>query len=356
MEGPLSIHGNAYELMKLLPNGEQVFDVIRRYERLLARERREGHEPGDALAFIAPFLIHHALSSDDIGDQAKNAVIVPGAQELIASLSGWQVFCITTSYEQYARRIMDRVGIAPENLACTVFPIERYGRSLQEEDHQIVADAERDILAIQDGDDGTIASRLDRFYGRELPPTSLGPALREVKPMGGTRKLAALQRFAAAQGQSVDRAVVVGDSVTDAVMLHAVNTAGGLAVAYNADERSLPSATVGLASAHLSDLKAVLDAWREGGRERVEKLVREKEKLGGAGDRENLHWLPGRSDVQAVLQTHQRVRRTVLQQAGKAHWSGRGCPHISPGSPPKRSATRVQPPYTAGNAPSRRPG
>lgn len=317
MEGPLSIHGNAYELMKLLPSGEQVFDVIRRYDRLLAQECREGHEPGDALAFIVPFLIHHGLSSDDIGDQAKNATIVAGARELVASLAGWQVFCITTSYEQYASRIMDRVGIARENLASTTFPIDRYRRSLKKEDHHMVADAERDILAMQDGDDETIGSRLDRFYGRELPLTSLGPALREVRPMGGGRKLAALQRFAAAHGQSLERAVAVGDSVTDAVMLHAVNTAGGLAVAYNADERSLPCATVSLASTHLSDLKGVLDAWQEGGSDRVEKVVREKEKLGGAGDRENLHWLPERSDLQALLQTHHRIRRVVLQQAGK---------------------------------------
>jgi predicted HAD superfamily phosphohydrolase len=101
-------------------------------------------------------------------------------------------------------------------------------------------------------------------------------------------------------------------------MLHAVNTAGGLAVAYNADERSLPCATVGLASTHLSDLKAVIDAWQEGGRDGVEKVVREKEKLGGEGDRDNLNWIPDQSDVQAVLDTHQRIRRVVLQQAGKA--------------------------------------
>jgi len=317
MEGPLSIHGNAREVMKLLPSGEQVFEVIVRYERLLARERREGHEPGDALAFIVPFLIHHGLSSDDIGDQAKNATIVAGARELIASLTGWHVFCITTSYEQYASRIMERVGIARANLASTAFPIDRYRRSLKKGDHQVVAEAERDILTMQDADDETVGSRLDRFYLRELPLTGLGPALQEVRPVGGTRKLAALQRFAAAHGQSLDRAVAVGDSVTDAVMLHAVNTAGGLAVAYNADEWSLPCATVSLASTHLTDLKAVLDAWQEGGRDRAERVVSEKETLGGAGDTENLHWLPDRSDLQPLLDTHRRIRRVVLEQAGK---------------------------------------
>jgi len=32
MEGPLSIQDNAYELMKLFPDGGQVFEVISRYD------------------------------------------------------------------------------------------------------------------------------------------------------------------------------------------------------------------------------------------------------------------------------------------------------------------------------------
>jgi predicted HAD superfamily phosphohydrolase len=33
MEGPLSIHDNTRALMKLIPNGNSILDVIRRYDR-----------------------------------------------------------------------------------------------------------------------------------------------------------------------------------------------------------------------------------------------------------------------------------------------------------------------------------
>jgi len=73
MEGPLSIQDNAYELMKLFPNGGQVFEVISRYDDLLAIEEREGYEPGDTLALIVPFLVHHGITDEDISGLTEGA-------------------------------------------------------------------------------------------------------------------------------------------------------------------------------------------------------------------------------------------------------------------------------------------
>ena len=50
LEGPLSPHDNAYELMKLFPNGDKIFEVISRYDDLLTLEEREDYEPGDIVA------------------------------------------------------------------------------------------------------------------------------------------------------------------------------------------------------------------------------------------------------------------------------------------------------------------
>lgn len=317
MEGPLSVQDNAYELMKLFPDGGKVFEVISRYDDLLALEGREGYEPGDTLALIVPFLVCHSLSLRDIEGLADRAFIVDGARELINSLKDWHVFCISTSYEQYASRIVRRVGIAQENVACTRFDVKRYQSLAKEGDLAIVRDIEREILTIKLGDDESMKKRLDHFFWVELPRTSLGLALEEVKPMGGRRKAGALQRFVQAYGGSLERTVAVGDSITDASMLEAVNNAGGLAIAFNANEYCLPYATIGLASTNIGDLRTALDAWEQGGRETVETIIREKEKGGGKGDRENFHWLEGRSDLKEPLEIHKRTRRIVRQEAGK---------------------------------------
>ncbi|MBA7618193.1 hypothetical protein ES703_25514 [subsurface metagenome] len=317
LEGPLSSQDNAYELMKLFPLGDRIFEVISRYDDLLALEGREDYEPGDTLALVVPFLICHHISEEDITGLAQRATLVDGAAELIADLSSsdWKVFCISTSYEQYALRIAHRVGISSDNLACTRFSLGRYLSQAKEEDLTKVEEIEQEILAMKPGDDESMKKRLDRFFWKELPKTSLGIALREVKPMGGRRKVEALNGFARAYGQSLERVVVVGDSITDARMLEAVDAVGGLAVAFNANEYALPYATIGLASTNLGDLKLALEAWAEGGRDAVKRVVRGR--AGGGPDRENFHWLAGGSDLEEPLKIHKRIRRLVREEAGK---------------------------------------
>ena len=105
--------------------------------------------------------------------------------------------------------------------------------------------------------------------------------------------------------------------LTDAKMLEAVNRAGGLAIAFNANEYALPHATLGLASTHLSDLGVVLKAWEEGGREAVEQIVKAREKAVANSDRENFHWLAGRKNLEEPLKIHKRIRRLVREEAGK---------------------------------------
>jgi len=48
----------------------------------------------------------------------------------------------------------------------------------------------------------------------------------------------------------------------------------------------------------------------------VEKRVREKEKIGGTGDRGHFHWLSGSQDIDKVIEVHKRIRRLVREEAG----------------------------------------
>ena len=47
LEGPLSPQDNAYELMKLFPNGDKIFEVISSYGDLLTLEEKEDYELGE---------------------------------------------------------------------------------------------------------------------------------------------------------------------------------------------------------------------------------------------------------------------------------------------------------------------
>ncbi len=320
LEGPLSPQDNAFELMKLFPNGDKIFEVISRYDDLLTLEGREDYEPGDTLALIVPFLVLHNISEANITTLATKASLTGGAAKLISQLqyNGWKVFCITTSYEQYATHITQKLGIYAHNLACTPFPLDKLRRALSEEDPRQLRQAEEDILTMRPiGDDDRIKRSLDNFFWEKLPSTNLGMAIKEVKPVGGRHKVAALNRFADTYTQPLSKWVVIGDSITDFRVLQAVEEAGGLAIAFNANEYALPYSTMSLASTLLSDLTEVLQAWQKGQRKAVEKIVKEKEKIGSTGDRGYFHWLSGRKNIDEVIEIHKRIRRLVREEASK---------------------------------------
>jgi len=310
MEGPLSIHDNMRALMKLIPDGSAIFDIVRRYDRQRTYEEEDNYDPGDDLAILAPFIIRHGITSDDIAKLADEAIIVNGAKELIESLSGWQVFCISTAYEQYAARITQRVGIPRANLECTLFPIERLKELATKEDNSRVAAFEKEVLDMKNADDKAIKKRFEDFFRVELPRTPFGNAVREIKPMGGRKKAAALRNFARLRGVFPEQCVVVGDSITDSRMLETVHLPGGLAVAYNGNEHALAYATVGLASADIRDLKPALDAWAQGGRESVKRFVTLQK---GSS---KFQWLADIDSLEEPLRIHSSVRQQVRRAAG----------------------------------------
>ncbi len=320
LEGPLAPQDNAYELMKLFPNGDKIFEVISRYDDLLTLEGKPGYEPGDTLALIAPFLAYHGIREEKIASMGQEAKLTSGASELISQLKsrGWHIFCISTSYEQYAFAITQRLGIPNENVRCTSFPLDQICHLLNKDDFALLERAEREFVTLTpQADDARIKRALDRFYWQELPRTSSGRIISQVKPVGGKRKIEALEGFATRTGKPLSWWIAVGDSITDFKMLQAVNKAGGLAVAFNANEYALPYSTMSLASVSLYDLWVVLETWEKGGRQAVEQIVKEKGKVGGKGDREHFHWLAEIKDITLPLEIHKRIRRLVREEAAK---------------------------------------
>jgi energy-converting hydrogenase A subunit R len=320
LEGPLAPQDNAYELMKLFPRGGKIFEVISRYDDLLTLEGRPDYEPGDTLALIAPFLAYHGIEEEQIAAMGQQAELTPGATELISKLKSrwWDVFCISTSYEQYAYPVTQRLGIPGENVACTSFPLAQIRQLLSQNEFALLEQTEHEMVNLKPfTDDNRIREYLDHFYGQKLPQTSSGGMIGQVKPVGGRRKVEALENFSTRMGKPLSGWVAVGDSITDFKMLQAANKAGGLAVAFNANEYALRYATMSLASVRLDDLWIALEPWEKGSRQTVERVVKEREEAGGRNNREYFHWLAEEKDITTPLEIHKRIRRLVREEAAK---------------------------------------
>ena len=317
LEGPLSPQDNAYEVMGLIPGGKEIFEVISRYDDLLTLEGRQDYEPGDTLKLIVPFLIHHGITEADIERVSRRARIVAGAKETIAHLRGnnWKVHIISTSYQQHAYNIAAQLGVAREDVACTRLELSRY-RGIS--GVELVAEVERVILEklYPRMRDEEIVATLDEFFFKKLPQTELGKVFNEVRVVGGSRKVEAMLRFLEKDGAQLSECAAIGDSITDFKMLREVSRGGGIAIAFNANEYSLPCCDIAVASEKLSAILPLLDAFAEGGRSAA------LEKAGSLedGQGEATYTLfPAESEtkLRRTLRIHSHFRALVRGEAAK---------------------------------------
>ena len=316
LEGPLTSQDAAFDLMGLVPGGHDVFRAISRYDDILALSGRPDYEPGDTLALIVPFLLRHRLGAADIERLAEDAPLINGAGEVMESLAvdGYQVCCITTTYEQYARRLTQRLDLPAERVACTAFPIEELRVRLRDADLAAVDRVEAALLEMDiEKHEERLRELLDSFYWQELPGTPLGEAVASVKPVGGKRKVRALGRFARDWQLDLARWAVVGDSITDNGMLTAVRIADGLAVVFNGNRYALECGNVGVASLSLAGVLPLVKAWEDGGLEGARQFISRETKAPEA-DGPHYHWLAG-AEIAQPVEVHARLRRMVRQAA-----------------------------------------
>ncbi|MHC1611098.1 MAG: HAD hydrolase family protein [Candidatus Methanospirareceae archaeon] len=282
LEGPLSPQDNAYEVMKLMgEEGAAIFEVISRYDDIISLEGRGGYEPGNTLALIVPFFLAHGITEEDIRGVSARAKIIEGAEYLFEKLQAedWDIYIISTSYEQHAYNIGHQLGVPEDHIICTKLDLAKMRSALPESAFAVLKDGEKDIIELHSDidteDTDRIVSRLDEFFLHQLP--ALGFDISSIRVIGGERKAEAIRGIAEEKGVALRDLIAVGDSITDFKMLSEVTAQDGIAVVFNGNEYAVPYANVGIASLDIRFLYLVCEAFERGGKGAVMDVVTEWE-------------------------------------------------------------------------------
>ncbi len=324
LEGPLSPQDNAYDVMGILvENGHRIFEVLSRYDDVLTLEGRKGYEPGDTLSLIIPLLLYHGITEADIKKVSQKAMIVEGVKETIAGLkkAGFDVFIISTSYQPHAYNVGSHVGVGLDHIYCTKLPLDEYIERFKDSDFSLIKDVEKKILSVEDEEQ--IHSILDNFYWHELPEGEFS-VIRDVKVTGGQRKVDAMKDAAKRAGAKLSDVIAVGDSITDFKMLREVRRGGGVAVAFNGNEYSVPYANIGLSSSDMRPLLQIAEAFSQGGKkeamERAEYLEKNPDKINikcGFAPRIQCLMDADKEAIRHIICTHKKARAFVRGAAAK---------------------------------------
>ena len=344
-EGPIVFKDLAADITEKTVPG--LFPVLSFYDDYLAEVGAKGYQAGDTLALIAPHLLAHDVTDEDVAREAKDAKVCLGVEEYIAGLKedGWTVRIISTAYSQLWELVGKHIGVPMEDIACTTLDLASLRKSFAANGvFDATRNAEKNILgliplanqAMKEVDQGKsvvevlgkdlrftpLLSVLDELYWRKLP--SIGyQTLEAVKVIGGKRKIEAAQKFARELGVGLSDVAYVGDSITDDALHARLSQENGLPIAINGNQYALRNARVAVATKDMRKLRPVLDAWQQGGFGEVQRFIRLngasflRDKK-GAPIAENLsgaHYdLVGPSDqvgFRRILDTHREYRRLV---------------------------------------------
>ena len=189
-EGPWVTADHAYEATRRgIPDGDRLFAGISEYDDYLSYIRRKnGYEPGDTLALIAPFLIAYDLDDAFLVRVARDhSNFIKGSLEAIKVLDrlGHPLRIISTSYCQYVYYTTKLAGILARNTRCTYFPIDKFAKTVAVKDKEFVKGKVKEIVSLPKlGISACTAEnafshqvleairRLDNFFWKELPETS----------------------------------------------------------------------------------------------------------------------------------------------------------------------------------------
>ena len=285
-EGLLALNDNAFEMCRdfIKPQGDRFFRQVSRYDDYLAKvAQKPGHQAGNTLQLILPFLKAHGLTNAQIEDHSrKTMALMPGAEDAFRFLHSRDLplFEISTSYRQFALAVGLKLGFEREHIFSAELDLDRYQRPAAEAEElqrfvseitaapDIELPAEAAAPADLPGSVQEAIATLDRIFWERLPAMEIGAILEEVHPIGGPEKAKAVTDSLAKTGLKLADTIYVGNGLTDVQAFEAVRAGGGLTISFNGDYPAVSAAEVVVVSDSawsIALLTAIMLSWGKEG-------------------------------------------------------------------------------------------
>ncbi len=288
-EGPISINDNAFELCEhFIPDGNKFFNQLSKYDDFLASViKRPNYKAGDTLRLILPFLKAVGVTNHKIDEFcSKNISLMPKASPTLRIINRFMpIFIISTSYSSYINTLCKSIGFDKKNTFCTRLDLDKYN-ILSSENQRILALIPEivnlptiEVISITEKldtlseDSKKTVKRLDEIFWEEIIYMEAGKLLNEVNPIGGPEKVRAVMASLDRTGNSLNRVMYVGDSITDVEALRLVREHGGLSISFNGNGYALESAEVACISYHSGIIAILAEIFSKKGRVGVLELV-----------------------------------------------------------------------------------
>jgi len=287
--GFLSKKDNARRLCsKYIRNGEHFFDVVSRYDDLVAYAlNRENSRVGSTLKMIIPFLKANGLTDHMAYEFCKEDLqLVPGADKALRYIFNLlPTFITSSSYEHHMMAVCDATGFPMNNVGCTQMSFDEIPISRQES--KTIREMSTRISNLQipktlytltnakslDDDDANIVTTLDEIFVDSLPKMEIDKAVKPITAIGANEKAYALLEIRRKTEIEFNSTVYVGGDITDFQAMDLVRDSSGLSISYNGSEYAVRGANVAVMSNNAIVVAVLTSEFYNEGIEAVYELI-----------------------------------------------------------------------------------
>jgi energy-converting hydrogenase A subunit R len=314
-EGPITKNDNAAELAEaFIPKGDTFFSTLSLYDDYLAEVLcKPGYKAGDTLRLILPFFKAFGLDNRSVMKfSRRNIQIVPDAGNILQKIMEIApAYIVSTSYSQYIMAVCDVLGFSFLNTYSTTLSLDEYDLSSTEK--AVIRDFHSKILDLPpfslegagelganlSGSDRETIAVLDEIFWHLMPQLGIYRLVRDVNPIGGFEKAAAIDRIVDRHGVTIKDICYVGDSITDVQAFRKVKAGGGLAISFNGNNWAVKEAEIAITAQTAFPIGWLADLFLTRGREALEDLLVAR---------------VFSENVDAISQISSRVRKTVRSE------------------------------------------
>jgi energy-converting hydrogenase A subunit R len=287
-EGPITNNENALELCsKLMPNGRDFFNVMRRYDQVLVDVvRRKDYKAGDALRLMLPFLRAYGLDDRQMEEMCRQDLkVMPGAAKTMRFVQEFMIpFIVSSTYEHYVAAVCETIDFPFESTVCTRVSLDEV--RMDDFERETLKKYAAEIAALpllevprktslesMPRENVAVIHRLDEIFWDEILDLHSHRYLDEVRTVGDMEKAAASADICKKAGMTLEECMYVGDGITDAKAMEVVRQAGGLAVSFNGDAYAVKQADVAVMSPDTTVTSILAEAFYRAGKDSVLDLV-----------------------------------------------------------------------------------
>ncbi|MFW6117139.1 MAG: HAD hydrolase family protein, partial [Thermoproteota archaeon] len=290
-EGPISKNDNAFEVTShFVPNGDRLFTVLSRYDDVLADVmKRPGYKPGNTLKLILPFRKAYGVTDQNIEEfSVRNLTLISDVKTALQHIQTMaHAFIVSTSYEQYIRKLCQIIRFPYRNTYCTKLNLDKFNlipeektklRELAKEISSMpLIEIPSEAESIEDFSEEhreTIL-RLDEIFWTEIDNMKSNQILEDVHPIGGVEKASAIEDASNRVEVDLSKVIYVGDSITDVEAFNLVKENDGLTVSFNGNQYAIRNAEIAVLSETSLVTAVITDFFFKFGKQKTLNLAEE---------------------------------------------------------------------------------